>query len=178
MDNFDLRKYLAEAKLSENEMDSLGDELADVIEDILEDKKDELNEAIDPVSILSYILAGTTLTNIIAKYVGKLFKKYNFGKGEAAAKKIYDFTHKLEGDFKKPIERVVGLFTKDIKTKKLVTDGLFALLILALGVKAGGDAVKVLSKGNVGAGTINGLKAALKGKDLSTLIKDIAGAVA
>jgi len=178
MDNFDLRKYLAEAKLSENEMDSLGDELADVIEDILEDKKDELNEAIDPVSILSYILAGTTLTNIIAKYVGKLFKKYNFGKGEAAAKKIYDFTHKLEGDFKKPIERVVGLFTKDIKTKKLVTDGLFALLILALGVKAGGDAVKVLSKGNVGAGTISGLKAALKGKDLSTLIKDIAGAVA
>ena len=178
MDNFELRKYLAEAKLSENEMDSLGDELADVIEDILEDKKDELNEAIDPVSILSYILAGTTLTNIIAKYVGKLFKKYNFGKGEAAAKKIYDFTHKLEGDFKKPIERVVGLFTKDIKTKKLVTDGLFALLILALGVKAGGDAVKVLSKGNVGAGTISGLKAALKGKDLSTLIKDIAGAVA
>ena len=178
MDNFDLRKYLAEAKLSENEMDSLGDELADAIEDTLEDKRDELNEAIDPVSILSYILAGTTLTNIIAKYVGKLFKKYNFGKGEAAAKKIYDFTHKLEGDFKKPIERVVGLFTKDIKTKKLVTDGLFALLILALGVKAGGDAVKVLSKGNVGAGTISGLKAALKGKDLSTLIKDIAGAVA
>ena len=38
--------------------------------------------------------------------------------------------------------------------------------------------LKVLSKGNVGAGTISGLKAALKGKDLSTLIKDIAGAVA
>ena len=178
MDTFDLKKYLAEGKLYENEMDSLGDELADAIEDTLEDKKDELNEAIDPVSILSYILAGTTLTNIIAKYVGKLFKKYNFGKGEAAAKKIYDFTHKLEGDFKKPIERVVGLFTKDIKTKKLVTDSLFALLILALGVKAGGDAVNVLSKGNIGSGTISGLKAALKGKDLSTLIKDIAGAVA
>ena len=177
MDVFDLKKYLAEGKLYENEMDSLGDELADAIEDTLEDKKDELNEVIDPISILSYVLAGTTLTNILAKYVGKLFKKYNFGKGEAAAKKIYDFTHKLEGDFKKPIERVVGLFTKDVKTKKLVTDSLFALLILALGVKAGGDAVKVLSKGNVGAGTVSGLKAALKGKDLSTLIKDIAGTV-
>ena len=90
MDNFDLRKYLAEGQLYENEMDSLGDELADAIEDKLEDKKEELNEAIDPISILSYVLAGTTLTNIIAKYVGKLFKKYNFGKGEAAAKKIYD----------------------------------------------------------------------------------------
>ena len=178
MDTFDLRKYLAEGQLYENEIDSLGDELADAIKDTLEDKKEELNEVIDPISILSYVLAGTTLINILAKYVGKLFKKYNFGKGEAAAKKIYDFTHKLEGDFKKPIERVVGLFTKDPKTKKLVTDSLFALLILALGVKAGGDAVSVLSKGNLGSGTVSGLKAALKGKDLSTLIKDIAGTLA
>jgi len=178
MDTFDLKKYLAEGQLHENEMDSLGNELADAIEDTLEDKKEELNEVVDPLSILSYVLAGTTLTNILAKYVGKLFKKYNFGKGEAAAKKIYDFTHKLEGDFKKPIERVVGLFTKDPKIKKIVTDSLFALLILSLGVKAGSDAVNVLAKGNVASGTVSGLKAALKGKDLSVLIKDIAGAVA
>jgi len=39
MDKFDLRKYLAEGQLYENEMDSLGDELADAIEDKLEDKK-------------------------------------------------------------------------------------------------------------------------------------------
>ena len=162
----------------ENEMDALGDELADAIEDKLEDKKDELNEIVDPISVLSTVLAGTTLTNILAKYAGKLFKKYNFGKGEEAAKKIYDFTHKLEGDFKKPIERVIGLFTKDAKTKKIVTDSLYALLILALGLKAGGGALQSLSKGNVSAGTISGLKAALKGKDLSTLIKDIAGTVA
>lgn len=164
--------------IHENEMDALGDELADAIEDKLEDKKDELNEIVDPISVLSTVLAGTTLTNILAKYAGKLFKKYNFGKGEEAAKKIYDFTHKLEGDFKKPIERVIGLFTKDAKTKKIVTDSLYALLILALGVKAGGGALQSLSKGNVSAGTISGLKAALKGKDLSTLIKDIAGTVA
>lgn len=164
--------------IHENEMDALGDELADAIEDKLEDKKDELNEIVDPISVLSTVLAGTTLTNILAKYAGKLFKKYNFGKGEEAAKKIYDFTHKLEGDFKKPIERVIGLFTKDAKTKKIVTDSLYALLILALGVKAGGGALQSLSKGNVSAGTVSGLKAALKGKDLSTLIKDIAGTVA
>ena len=79
---------------------------------------------------------------------------------------------------KKPIERVIGLFTKDDKVKKIVTDSLYALLILALGVKAGGGALQSLSKGNVSAGTVSGLKAALKGKDLSTLIKDIAGTVA
>lgn len=169
---------VSEGKVEENEMDSLGDELAKAIEDTLEDKQDELNEVVDPISILSYILAGTTLTNILAKWVGKLAKKYNFGKGEAAAKKIYDFTHKLEGDFKKPIERVVGLFSKDPKTKKVITDSLFALLILSLGVQAGGGAVESISKGNVTSGTISSLKAALKGKDLSALIKDIVGTVA
>ncbi len=162
----------------ENEMDALGDELADAIEDTLKDKKDKLNEIVDPITVLSTVLAGTTLTNILAKYASRLFKKYNFGKGEEAAKKIYNFTHKLEGDFKKPIERVIGLFTKDAKIKKIVTDSLYALLILSLGVKAGGGAVQSLSKGNIASGTISGLKAALKGKDLSTLIKDIAGAVA
>jgi hypothetical protein len=42
-----------------------------------------------------------------------------FGKGEAAAKKIYDFTHKNEEAFKAPIRRIVGLFTKDEKKKKM-----------------------------------------------------------
>ena len=44
MGNFDLRKYLAEGQLYENEMDSLGDELADAIEDKLEDKKEDNEE--------------------------------------------------------------------------------------------------------------------------------------
>ena len=159
-------------KVNENEIDDLAKELANAVEDKLEDKKDDINEAVDPISILSYVLAGTTLTNIIAKYVGKLFKKYNFGKGEAAAKKIYDFTHKLEGDFKKPIGRVVGLFTKDEKTKNMVTDGLFALLLLGLGAKAGTEAFSAVRKSNLISGGVSGLKAALKGKDLATLIQD------
>ncbi len=161
----------------ENELDALGDELANAIEDKLEDKKDELNEAIDPISILSYVLAGNTLVNIMAKYTAKLFKKYNFGKGEEAAKKIYNFTHKLEQDFKGPIARVVGVFTKNAKTKSIITDSLFALLLLGLGAKAGTEAFSALKKSNVAASSISGLKAALKGKDIATLIKDIAGTI-
>jgi hypothetical protein len=158
--------------IKENEIDDLAKELANAVEDKLEDKKDEVNEVIDPISILSYVLAGTTLTNIIAKYVGKLSKKYNFGKGEAAAKKIYDFTHKLESDFKKPIGRVVGLFTKDEKQKSLVTDGLFALLLLGLGAKAGTEAFSAIRKSNLITGGVSALKAALKGKDLAKLVQD------
>jgi len=174
MDNFNVHKYLRESYLSENELEDLGDELADAIEDTLEDKKDELNEVVDPISILSTILAGTTLTNILAKYVGKLFDKYNFGKGKEAADKIYNFTHKLEGDFKKPIERVVGLFIKNPETKTLVTDSLFILLLLGLGARAGTEAFNSLRKSNVIAGGLSGLKAALKGKDIVSIIKNIA----
>ena len=173
MDNFDLRKYLAEGHLYESEMGSLGDELADEIEDIL-GKEDNLNEVVDPVSILASVLAGTTLINILSKWVGKIFKKYNFGKGEEAAKKIENFTHKLEKDFKSPIKRVMGLFIKDQKVLDVTTDALYAAVILTLGVLAGGGAVQALLKGDLNKGALQTLKAALKGKDLNGLIRDIA----
>ena len=70
------KKKTNESYLEENfEISSLAKELANAVEDKLEDKKDELNEVVDPISVLSTVLAGTTLTNILAKYVGKLFKK-------------------------------------------------------------------------------------------------------
>ena len=173
MDTFDLKKYLAEGQLYENEMDSLGDELADAIEDTLEDKKEELNEVIDPISILSYVLAGTTLTNILAKYVGKLFKKYNFGKGEAAAKKIYDFTHKNEEAFKAPIKRVVGVFTKNEKYKKIISDILYALVILGMAGQAGGDAVNYIKKAGYLKGGLYGLKSLVKGTEVAVILKGV-----
>ena len=177
MGNFNLQKYLKEGYLSESELDLLGGELAAAIGVNLEDNKEELTEVVDPISILSYALAGNTLVNILAKYVGRLFAKYDFGKGEEAAKKIYNFTHKLEDDFKGPIKRVVGLFTKDEGIKDKVTDGLFVLLLLGLGAKAGTEAFDSIKNSNVVAGGISSLKAALKGKDIVALVKNIAGAV-
>ena len=159
--------------LEENEIGSLGKELADEIEDIL-DKDDKVNEVVDPVSILATVLADTTLTNILSKWVGKIFKKYDFGKGEEAAKKIESFTHRLEKDFKSPIKRVMGLFIKNEKALDVTTDALYAAVILTLGVLAGGGAVQALLKGDLNKGALQTLKAALKGKDLNTLIRDIA----
>ena len=172
MDTFDLKKYLAENILKENDMDNLGKELSMAIEDKLEDKED-INEVVDPISILSYLLAGTTLTNILAKYAGKFFKKYNFGKGEAAAKKIYNFTHKLENDFKSPIKTVLSIFVKDKKSLDLITNGLFAVLLLVLGGVAGANAYEAVKVNNVSTAGMATLKAALKGKDLQVVIADI-----
>ena len=68
------------------------------------------------------------------------------------------------------------MFTKNEKIKNVVTDSLFALLILTLGVRAGGEALDAASLKNAGAGAVKGLKAVLKGKDLATLLTKIADA--
>ncbi len=142
MDKFDLRNYLIEGKLYENELEALGKELANALEDEFEEKKD-LKEV---AGLISSVLAATTLTNILSKYVGRLFKKYNFGKGEEAAKKIEEFTHELEERFKSPIDFVVGKFIKDEDKKDLITNSLFILLLLGLGLKAGKEAFTALKQ--------------------------------
>tara|TARA_R100000541_G_scaffold10560_1_gene18439 strand:+ start:6152 stop:7159 length:1008 start_codon:yes stop_codon:yes gene_type:complete len=156
----------------------LGQDLADEMKSILSKKKElEESDVLATVeTVLATVLASTTFINIISKWVGLFMKKRNFKKGAKGAQKIYDFTHKLESLFKLPIKKVVGVFTDDPKVIKIVTDSLYALLILTLGVRAGGEALEAASLKNAGAGAVKGLKAALKGKDLATLVKDIASA--
>ena len=153
MDNFNYKKYLSEGRLYEEEEDQFendlaiaGNELADEIKDELESKDVEINEIATVIGILGYVLLSNTVANMLSGLSKKLFKKYNFGKGEAAAKKIYDFTHKNEEAFKAPIKRVVGIFTKNEKYKKIISDILYAIMILLMAGQAGGDAVNYIKK--------------------------------
>ena len=86
MDNFNLKKYLAEGKLFENAEDQfeddlakIGNALADEIKDELEDHKDELNEVAGVVSIIGYILLSNTVANMLSKLAKKLSAKYEWG---------------------------------------------------------------------------------------------------
>ena len=183
MENFDYRKYLAEGRLYEEEEDqfeydlaSAGDALASAIEDELEgdsDEEIELNEVATIVGILGYILLSNTVANMLAGLSKKLFKKYNFGKGEAAAKKIYDFTHKNEEAFKAPIKRVVGVFTKNEKYKKIISDILYALMILGMAGQAGGNAVDYIKKAGYLKGGLYGLKSLIKGTEVAVILKGV-----
>ena len=83
---------------------------------------------------------------MLSKFAKKQCAKRDWGKGEEAAKKIYDFTHKNEVAFKAPIKRVVGMFTKDDKKKKIISDVLYAIMILLMAGQAGGDAVAYIKK--------------------------------
>ena len=180
MENFDLKKYLAEGRLFEDEEDQFendlaiaGNELADEIKDELESKDVEINEIATVIGILGYVLLSNTVANMLSGLSKKLFKKYNFGKGEAAAKKIYDFTHKNEEAFKAPIKRVVGIFTKNEKYKKIISDILYAIMILLMAGQAGGDAVAYIKKAGYLKGGLYGLKSLVKGTEVAVILKGV-----
>tara|TARA_B110000027_G_scaffold125016_1_gene142074 strand:- start:186 stop:1031 length:846 start_codon:yes stop_codon:yes gene_type:complete len=171
---------VSEGNLLENEEDnfesdfkSLASSLASEIQDELEDKEEEINEVAGVVGILGYILLSNTVAHMLSGLAGKLSVKYKWGKGEAAARKIYDFTHKNEEAFKAPIKRVVGFFTKDDKKKKMITDVLFAIVILLMAGQAGGDAVTYIKKTGYLKGGLYGLKAAVKGTEVATILKGV-----
>ena len=172
-------------KLNENgedqfssELDGFADKLAAEIKNELEDHKEEiqksdkeLNEAAVTVGIIGYILLSNTVANMLSKFAKNQFAKHNFGKGEEAAKKIYDFTHKNEEAFKAPLRRIVGIFTKDEKKKKMISDILYAIVIFLMAGQAGGEAVAYLKKASYLKGGIYGLKAAIKGTEVATILK-------
>ena len=161
-----------------SELDGFADKLAAEIKNELEDHKEEiqksdkeLNEAAVTVGIIGYILLSNTVANMLSKFAKNQFAKHNFGKGEEAAKKIYDFTHKNEEAFKAPIRRIVGIFTKDEKKKKMISDILYAIVIFLMAGQAGGEAVAYLKKASYLKGGIYGLKAAIKGTEVATILK-------
>lgn len=187
MDTFDYKAYLKnnpllkeelkdngpEEKAFDNEFDALGAQLAGAIKNELGDKAKKLDEVAGIVGIIGYILLSNTVANMLAKFVQKISKKYNWGKGEEAAKNIYKWTHDNEKAFKAPIKRIVGLFTKDEKKKDQISSILYAVLILMMAGQAGGNAVGYVKKASYLKGGLYGLKSAVKGKEVHSIFKDV-----
>jgi len=187
MDIFDYKAYLKnnpllkeelkdngpEEKAFDNEFDALGAELAGAIKNELGDKAKKLDEVAGVVGIIGYILLSNTVANMLAKFAQKMSKKYNWGKGEEAAKNIYKWTHDNEKAFQAPIRRIVSLFTKDAKRQDQVAKILYAVLILLMAGQAGGNAASYLKKASWLKGGLYGLKSAIKGKEVHTIFKDV-----
>jgi hypothetical protein len=180
MSEFNYTGYLAKGRLFESEEDQFEDDLAKIakslsseIENELEDNKKELNEVAGVVGILGYILLSNTVANMLSKIAKKLSVKYEWGKGEEAAKKIYNFTHKNEEAFKAPIRRVVGIFTKNEKSKKIISDILYAIVILLMAGQAGGNAVGYIKKAGYLKGGLYGLKSLVKGTEVAQILKGV-----
>ena len=187
MDTFDYKAYLKNHPLLHEELkdngpeeaefdaefDALGTELAGAIEDELGDKAKKINEVAGVVGIIGYILLSNTVANMLSKFAQKISKKYDWGKGEKAAKNIYKWTHDNEKAFQAPIRRVVKLFTKDEKRINQVSKVLYAIIILLMAGQAGGNAASYLKKTSWLKGGLYGLKSAIKGKEVHAIFKDV-----
>jgi len=187
MNNFDYKKYVynnpllkeelkdngPEEKAFDTEFDALGDQLANAIEDELEGKAKKLDEVAGIVGILGYILLSNTVANMLAKFAQKISKKYDWGKGQEAAKNIYKWTHDNEKAFQAPIRRVVALFTKDPKKQDQIASVLYAIVILLMAGQAGGNAASYLKKSSYLKGGLYSLKSLIKGKEVHTIFKDV-----
>jgi hypothetical protein len=188
MDNFDYKKYVynnpllkelkdngPEEKEFDNEFDALGAELAGAVKDELGDKAKKIDEAAGIVGILGYILLSNTVANMIAQFAQKQAKKYNWGKGEEAAKNIYKWTHDNEKAFQAPIRRVISLFTRDPQKQNQIAKIIYAIVILMMAGQAGGNAASYLRKASWLKGGLYTLKTAIKGKEVHAIFKDVIG---
>jgi len=187
MDTFDYKAYLKNNPLLkeelkdnspeeaefDNEFDALAVELAGAIKDELGDKIKKIDEVAGVVGIIGYILLSNTVANMLAKFAQKMFKKYDWGKGEEAAKNIYKWTHDNEKAFQAPIRRIVRLFTKDEKRINQASKVLYAIIILMMAGQAGGNAASYLKKASWLKGGLYGLKTAVKGKEVHAIFKDV-----
>ena len=167
MDNFDLRHYLYNNPLLQEEIedggaqekefdaafDASGEQIAAAIKKlavkakkakekaIKEGKsKQQINE-IAVISIVAAILTGNALLGFISKLAKKLFKKLGYKKGEDIAEKIHKFAHDNEAAFQSPIKRIVGLIVKDKETAELLTKAIYAIVVLVMAGQAGSGAV-------------------------------------
>jgi len=186
MNNFDYKAYLKnnpllmeleddgpEEKAFDAEFDALGSQLAGAVKGELGDKAKKIDEVAGVVGIIGYILLSNTVANMLAKFAQKQAKKYNWGKGEEAAKNIYKWTHDNEKAFQAPIRRIVKLFTKDEKKIDQVAKVIYAVLILLMAGQAGGETASYLKKASWLKGGLYGLKTAIKGKEVHSIFSDV-----
>lgn len=148
-------------------------ELKDRLQDI-ESEDREVNEIVGTVvSIIGYILLSNTVVAMMSKLAMKLGRKYSMINVADRSEKIYDFAHKNEKAFMAPIKRIVSIFVKDASLSSKITYVLYALIIFMMAGAAGGGALQALKKSAYFESALLTLKSAIKGKEVSTLIKQV-----
>lgn len=168
----------------DKDFDGFGIDIASAIEGELEDHKKDIEklegdkiEEVVATTILGYILLSNTVVGMLSKFAKKMFARYDFGKGEEAAKKIENFAHDNEKSFQAPIKRIVGMFTKNEKKKNNISEAIYALVILLMAGQAGGNAASFLGKSKWLEGGLYGLKTAIKGVEVNAIIKNIISSI-
>ena len=140
-------------------------------------KDGQLDEFVDPVSILGWLLASNTVIDILGKYAAKVLRKLNLNKAADKADAIHNWAHDNEKSMVNVIATVIKPFVKEEK-RQYVAKGLFIAILAALGVQAGIGALNAIRGANVGSAALSLTKSALKGRDIAQVGKEILASLA
>ena len=155
----------------ESDEQQLAAQLKSVLDKEMQDG--ELNELIDPVSILGWLLASNTVLDILGKYAAKALRKMNLNKAADKAQAVHDWAHHNEKAMINVVAQVISPFIKDKSKRDVVAKGLFIAILAALGIKAGVGALNAIRGANVGSEALSLTKSALKGRDIANVGKEI-----
>ena len=136
-------------------------------------KDGELNEFVDPVSILSYLLLSNTVIDMLGKYSAKVLRKLNLNKAADKADAIHNWAHNNEKAMVNVIATVIKPFVKDEAKREQIAKGLFIAVLASLGVQAGIGALDAIRGADVGSAALGMTKSALKGRDIAVVGKEI-----
>ena len=150
---------------------NIADELADKLEDEL-DSASAIQEEI-VLSIVAYVLLSNGIMGLLGKLVKRISKKYDFGKGHAAADKIENFVKANDKRFMFPIRKAVGLFTQDKKQINKVTHILFALVVLLMAFNAGIEVFDLIKDSEFMQSSVNSLRTAVGGTKVHALARTV-----
>jgi len=178
--NFDLKKFLVENKLTnnsrllevDNEEVAFDSELAQAANAIAGAIEAELKNK-DPKQLDESIIGGTValvlttnaVIGFISKYSAKLFKLLNYKKGEDIAEKIHHWAHDNEKSFQAPIKRILSLFVKNPKTLELLTKAVYAIMVGSMAAGYGAAALDKLSHADWFQGALSSLKTIAKSEE-------------
>ena len=143
----------------------------------IELKDGELNEVLDPVSILSYLLLSNTVIDILGKYAAKVLRKLNLNKAADKAEAIHNWAHDNEKAMVNVIATVIKPFVRDEEKRQQIAKGLFIAVLAALGVQAGVGALDAIRGADVGGAALGMTKSALKGRDIAVVGKEILASI-
>ena len=140
-------------------------------------KDGELNEVLDPVSILSYLLLSNTVIDILGKYAAKVLRKLNLNKAADKAEAIHNWAHDNEKAMVNVIATVIKPFVRDEEKRQQIAKGLFIAVLAALGVQAGVGALDAIRGADVVGAALGMTKSALKGRDIAVVGKEILASI-
>ena len=158
--------------LSENEEKALGLALKREVEKELADDG-KLDEALDPLSLLGWFLAGNTATNMISKYISKKLRKFGWDKAADKAQWLADKTHKIETNMISSIDSWLSFVVKDPQVRDKMAKAIFVVVLGVLAGKAGMGAVDAMEKSQSFSAVASTVKTALKGKDIKHVLNII-----